>query len=523
MSEQTKNLLGGSYNPDVLECLANLSNDEVFTPPKIVNQMLDMLPEETWSNPELKFLDPACKTGVFLREIAKRLLVGLQEKIPDLQERIDHVFQNQLYGIAITELTALASRRSLYCSKYANGKYSVSKFDNPDGNIRFVPINHTWENGKCKYCGASASQYQRTDDLETHAYEFIHTNNPEEIFGMKFDVVIGNPPYQLSTTEIEGKANAIPIYQKFATNSLKMKPRYFCMIMPARWMSSDIKELSSFRNAIIHDSGIRELHDFMDSKECFPGVDVKGGICYFLKDSHYLGKCNVYSHTANEIIKTERYLASGKDDIFIRSSILYSIKEKVMSNTKETVSDIASPQTPYKILTNAFKSNTSGNALAFSKEKANDDDIRVLGNGDKQKREYRFIPKNYPNYHKYHGLYKYKIFIPEAYGCGAIGEVPSTPVLGTPGDACTQTFIQLGAFETENEARNLLTYIRTKFFRAMVGIVKQTQHANRGVYRFVPLQDFSKPWTDEELYKKYDLSEEEIKFIEDNITPMEDK
>ena len=124
------------YNPDVLSCLANLSNDEVFTPPDVVNKMLDMLPQELFRNPDTTFLDPACKTGVFLREIAKRLIVGLEPQMPDLQQRVDHIFRKQLYGIAITELTSLLSRRGVYCSKYPNSEFSVSRFDDAQGNIR---------------------------------------------------------------------------------------------------------------------------------------------------------------------------------------------------------------------------------------------------------------------------------------------------------------------------------------------------------------------------------------------------
>ena len=142
-------LLDAAYNPDVLSCLANLSNDEVFTPPELANQVLDLLPAELWEDPNAKILDPFCKTGVFLREAAKRLIAGLEPVIPDLQERVDHIMHEQLYGIAITELTALLSRRSVYCSKYPNGIFSVSHFDDDQGNIRYRNIRHTWKDGRC--------------------------------------------------------------------------------------------------------------------------------------------------------------------------------------------------------------------------------------------------------------------------------------------------------------------------------------------------------------------------------------
>lgn len=503
------------HTPDVLSCLANLSNDEVFTPPDVVNKMLDLLPQELFSDPSTTFLDPACKTGVFLREIAKRLLVGLQDKIPDLQQRIDHIFHKQLFGIAITELTSLLSRRSLYCSKYPNGEYSVSHFDSPEGNIRYRRIQHTWVGDKCKFCGASKKEYDRGDRKETHAYEFIHIFEPEKIFNMKFDVIISNPPYQLS--DGGAQASAKPIYHLFVECAKKLRPRYLTMIIPARWMTGG-KGLDDFRRSTIHDKHITILHDYANSEDCFTGVDIKGGVCYFLWERDKEALCDIYRHDNNGIIQSRRYLVEDDDDIFIRYPQLVSIKNKVWGNKAISFETIVSSRKPYGLASDFFV-NPAKFGLPPIYDKPIEGGYSILGLVA-LKRATKYIPKNYP-LPKKDGLNKYKLFIANSYGCGEIGEGPATPVLATPGELCTETFLEIGQFDTRQEAENVMSYIKTKFFRCLVGIRKQTQHATKQVYHYVPMQDFSKPWTDEELYKKYGLTQEEIDFIESMIKPME--
>lgn len=347
-----------NYNPDVLSCLANLSNDEVFTPPSLVNDILDLLPAELWSNPNAKFLDPVSKSGVFLREMAKRLMKGLETQIPDKQERINHIFSQQLYGIAITDLTALLSRRSVYCSKTANGKYSIcDTFNDEQGNIHYKRMKHTWQSGKCNYCGASQEVYDREDALETYAYNFIHTDKPEKIFNMKFDVIVGNPPYQLSDAG-HGRS-ASPIYHKFIEQAKKLNPRYLTMIIPARWYAGG-KGLDDFRAEMLADKRIRKLVDFENSNDVFPGVDVAGGICYFLWDRDNKGQCEIVNIIDGKQVKSERAL--DEFSILIRHSQAIPIIRKVLAkneNGDKRLSEVVSSRKPFGLPTN-YKPKNSG-------------------------------------------------------------------------------------------------------------------------------------------------------------------
>ena len=453
------------YNPDVLTCLANLSNDEVFTPPEVANRMLDMLPEELWHDSSATFLDPACKSGVFLREIAKRLIEGLKEKIPDLQERIDHIFHKQLYGIAITELTSLLSRRSVYCSKYPNSKYSITLFEDTSGNIRYKRIPHRWQNGKCLFCGASKSEYERGDELETHAYEWIHTIKPEEIFKMKFDVIISNPPYQLSDGG-NGKS-AKPIYQLFVEQAKKLRPRYMTMIIPSRWFSGG-KGLDDFRKTMLSDRHIRKLVDYENFKDVFPGVDLAGGASYFLWDRDNMGICEVVNFNQNTPTCVNRYL--DEYEIFIRQNLAVEIVRKVQENAteKRTLSDRVSSRKPFGLL--VPKAPIAGQT-DFSKP------VGFYYDGNTR--------------------------------------------IAKPGECCTESWIVAGAFDTEEEVLAYKSYIFTKIVRFLLLQTVVSQDVTKKNFCFIPdLETYQGQYTDKMLCEMWGISEKEWSYIDSRIATI---
>lgn len=497
-----------NYNPDVLSCLANLSNDEVFTPPNLVNDILDLLPTELWSNSKAKFLDPVSKSGVFLREIAKRLMKGLETQIPDKQERINHILSQQLYGIAITDLTALLSRRSVYCSKTANNeKYSLcTEFNDEQGNIRYINMQHTWKNGKCTYCAASQDVYDNDDALETYAYNFIHTDKPEKIFNMKFDVVVGNPPYQLNDGGAQKSAS--PIYHKFVEQAKMLNPRYLSMIIPARWYNGG-KGLDDFRSDMLNDNRMSELHDFPDTSDCFPGLNIRGGICYFLWDKEHNGNCKIISHKGNNVSEPVcRPLLEKGLDVFVRYNESISILKKVQMQKAKSFSEIVSARKPFGLATNF---------TGYKKSNVNNNSILLYRFGDNGYISDSKIEKNNSF------VNNWKVFVP--YSSPGDDSYPhlilSKPIVAGENTCCTETYLLIGPLGNEKRAKNVAGYMTTLFFRFMILLAKSTQHITQKNYTFVPQQNFEESWTDEKLFKKYNITTDEINFIKSLIRPME--
>lgn len=521
-------------NPDVLTCIANLSNDEVFTPPEFANKMLDTLASawaadhggaDIWANKDVRFLDPCTKSGVFLREITTRLTKGLEASIPDLQQRVDHILTKQVIGIGITQLTSLLARRSLYCSKHANGEHSIAKSLVSDaGNIWYERLEHTWADGKCEFCGASQKALDRGEQLETHAYTFIHTDDIRgriaELFGeeMQFDVIIGNPPYQLSDDGFG--TSAAPIYQHFVEQAKKLEPRYLTMVIPARWFSGG-KGLDEFRESMLLDDRVRSIDDFLSASDVFPGVGLKGGVCYFLWERDNKGLCTVTTHFKDWPVSTAvRPLLENGAEVFVRFNEGLSILKKVVaveagaSNSVALPDDkrfdrLVSPRKPFGLDT-SFK----------GKAKKGPNDLLVYQNGGTGYITRDKIESNL------HLIDAWKLFAGYAApGTGNKDTYPhriiSTPFVGEPGAISSETYLCIGPFDTQREAENALSYLTCRLTRLLILLHKPSQHVTKKVYTFVPVQDWGKKWTDEDLYKKYGISESEVSFIEKVIRPMD--
>lgn len=543
------------HNPDVLSCIANLSNDEVFTPPEMADAMLDLVAsawadanngESIWADPTVTFLDPFTKSGVFLREIVRRLTKGLATAIPDLEMRVDHILTKQVFGIGITELTALLARRSVYCSKKATGEHSIAKsFTKEDGNIWFERTEHTWAGGKaqarvdpatgqdvmvhtdrrCTYCGAGEYDYGRGDDLETHAYAFIHTNDIKtrvsEIFGedMQFDVIIGNPPYQLSDGGFG--TSAAPIYQKFVEQAKQLDPRYLSLVIPSRWFAGG-KGLDDFREAMLSDKRIRSIDDFLSASDVFPGVGLKGGVCYFLWDRDHPGLCRVSTHFAAWPTSTRvRPLLEPGADVFIRFNEGLSILKKVVSTEGGGSDSLALPDARrFSKLISARK--PFGLPTTFQgRSSKSPGDVTVYTNRGIGYASPSELPSGGPL------IPQWKLFIGYAApGTGNKDTYPhriiSTPFVGEPGSASSETYLAIGPFGSSQEAENARTYLSCRLTRLLILLHKPSQHVTKKVYSFVPLQDWSRPWTDADLYERYGLTEEEIAFVEKIVRPMSD-
>lgn len=510
-------------NPDVLTCIANLSNDEVFTPPEFANRMLDMLAEawaadnngaDIWADRSIRFLDPFTKSGVFLREITKRLNAGLTDEIPDLQQRVDHILTQQVFGIGITQLTALLGRRSLYCSKHANGEHSVaSSFTAEEGNIWFERVEHSWDGAKCSFCGAPRALFDREESLENHAYAFIHSNNIKarvrELFGadMQFDVIIGNPPYQM--TGGAGGTSDSSIYHLFVQQAFNLEPRFVSMVVPSRWMAGG-RGLDEFRAEMLTSGHIRSLTDFPDSGSAFPGVQIKGGICYFLWDRDHVGACDV-TRISDGVEHLQKGRALGEFDVFIRDERALGILRKVIAKAEPSILDLISGDTPFGIATN-FDDWTD-------KPSAGKIPLHLIS---RSKRTIGYVSRNAITKNVV-ALDVWKVLVPKAYGAGESSphQILGKEIVAPPPSACTQTYLVVSPFQSEAAARSFASYYRTRLFRFLVSLRKITQDALRSTYSWVPQQTWNQPWSDELLYDKYGIEADEIVYIDSMIRPME--
>ncbi len=541
-------------NPDVLTCIANLSNDEVFTPPGLANQMLDAVAgtwaedhagADIWADKSLTFLDPFTKSGVFLREITARLTEGLRDEIPDLRARVDHILTKQVFGIGITHLTTLIARRSVYCSKWANGGHSIaSSFATEDGNIWFERTEHSWvgatefietadkrgkpvrtgTNGRCKYCGASQKTLDRGEGLETHAYAFIHSDDIRttinEWFGgkMQFDVIVGNPPYQLDDGGFG--TSAAPIYHRFVEQAKKLNPRLLTMIIPARWFAGG-KGLDEFRESMLTDNRVRSIDDYLNASDVFSGVGLKGGVCYFLWDRDNPGPCRVTTHFKDEAPSTAtRPLLEEGVDVFVRFNEGLSILRKVVaveSGQSQSLSlpenkrfdRLVSSRKPFGLDT-SFKGKVAKGA----------NDVLVYQNGGTGYMARSKVSTGTQL------IDKWKVFAGYAApGTGNRDTYPhriiSTPFVGEPGAISSETYLCIGPFKSKRQAESALSYLSCRLTRLLILLHKPSQHVTRKVYSFVPTQEWTRQWTDEDLYAKYGLSKSEVTFIEKLVRPMQ--
>lgn len=499
----------GQSIPDILDCLSQLSNDEVPTPPKLARAMLDLLPADVWSASTYTWLDPFCKSGVFLREIASRLLEGLAGWEPDFEKRRDHIYRNLLWGASITELTGMISRRSLYCSRDASGPQSVVRFGSDAGNLQFVPATHTFKAGRCTVCGAPEG-LERGGSRENYAYSFIHRAYPTKEMGeMKFDVIVGNPPYQID--DGGHNASATPIYQHFVEAAMALKPRYVLMITPSRWFMGG-KGLDKFRSRMLADKRMQVLVDYPKLYDGFPGVKIRGGVSYFLWDRDHDGPCSIQTMRDGVPVgpPVQRHLDAF--DVLVRRNEAVSILEKVRAyradgEPEKTLDASVSTMKPFGLRTYFHGAETPAGLS---------DPVKLYGSQKVSWVERKEIPQNDA------WIENWKVLMSRVQGTSSAVETQflGKPIVSGPGEACTETYLVAGRFDSEEKAQRLAAYLRTRFVRFLVSLRKSTQDAARDVYAFVPDVRLDRDWTDEALYERYGITDHEQAFIESQVKEM---
>jgi site-specific DNA-methyltransferase (adenine-specific) len=494
--------------PDILEVIANLSNDAVFTPPRVVNAVLDLLPREVWTDASLRWLDPGSKTGVFPREITKRLIVGLADVIPDEAARLDHILTNMVFAIATEEITAMMSRRSLYCSKDASAEFLEVRLASADGNVWHKRVTHSFDpEGRCSECKGSQEQLLQPG-RDNKAYGFIHADGRKKIdkeMDMKFDVIVGNPPYQM---DAESGNRTMPIYNLFVEEAKKLAPRYMAFVIPSRWMAGGLG-LTEFRAAMLTDKRIRTLVDFPVASELFPGVEIKGGVCYFLWDRDNPGACEVTIKRGDD---TQGPISRQLDefDVFIRDARSLDIIHKVLNKKELPLADVLSARTAFGVL-----SNFSG----FRKTRRSGD-VRYYATSPKG-RVLAWIARSEATTNL-GAIASRKAMVPEA-GSDGGQKLPDVvlgqPWIAEPESICTQSFLFV-CVKSQKAAESVCSYYRTRFLRFLVSLRKITQHTTSDSYAWVPQQTWDRTWTDTELYKKYGITKDEQAYIEMMVKEM---
>lgn len=500
--------------PDIMEVIADLSNDEVRTPPRVANEVLDLLPEEVWSNPDYRWLDPGTKSGVFLREATKRLMVGLVDQFPDEQLRLEHILNKQIFAVATTSLTGLMSRRALYCSKFADGSQSVVRMPTSDGNVWHQRAGHAFANQRCTECGANQDRFGKLDG-ENFAYGFIHGNGRKiigEAFKMKFDVVVGNPPYQMEADSSGQNVN--PIYNLFVETAIDLSPKHIAMVIPSRWMAGG-KGLDDFRMKMLSSGKLEKLVDFPNATEIFPQVDVKGGVCYFLWAASHSGACE-YSSVRDGQKLGPHLRDLAEFDVLVRDERALPILKKVLG-----ASDFSAGFSSLVSMRDPFGPKLSSNFTNYRKagdDKPGDLLLHLIENGKRVERKIdsHFVTKNEQL------VRHWKLFLPKAYGAGESvpHQIIGVPEIGVPNSVCTMSYIVAGPFNSEAETKGARAYLHTRFARFLISLRKISQNTTSSVYSWLPQLDWTVDWTDEMLYAKYGITAEEQHFIAEMIKEM---